>query len=113
MQLLRNNQVYACFIYLSQAFDSPPHHLLWNVLLSVGVSPRWLRICAYIYENAQAHISTSNGLTEPTKIRKDVLKGESASLSIFNLVLELEKTFGPGIHLMRLIVAYYSSLTTW
>jgi hypothetical protein len=109
MQLLRKQKLFVCFIDLSQAFDSPPHNLLWKVLLEIGVSPKWLRVFAYLYENAEARVSTCSGLTNPIRIRKGVLQGESASPSIFNLYLEgivgeLEKTFEAGIRLINIIV---------
>lgn len=87
-QLLQKKKLFACFIDLSQAFDSPDHDKLWKVLLNSKVSPKWVRSMACIYELAVAKVITCEGLTDPIKIMKGVLQGESASPSIFNLFLE-------------------------
>ena len=87
-QLLKSKPLYCCFIDLSQAFDSPNHYKLWNVLLSLGVSPKWVRVFSFLYEMANARIKTKDGLTDPINIMKGVLQGESASPSIFNLFME-------------------------
>lgn len=88
MQLLKNQRLYVCFIDLSQAFDTPDHNKLWKVLLDIGISPKFVRIFSFIYKMAHARVKTSDGLTDPIKIMKGVLQGESASPTIFNLFLE-------------------------
>jgi hypothetical protein len=108
-QLLKNKKLFACFVDLSQAFDSPGHNRLWKVLLSLGVSQKWVRVFAYIYEAANARVQTPEGLSDPIKIMKGVLQGESASPSIFNLFLEeivsrLEKAKVEGFRLHSLVV---------
>jgi hypothetical protein len=108
-QLLKKKKLFACFVDLSQAFDSPGHSRLWKVLLGLGVSPKWVRVFSYIYKMAHARVQTSEGLTEPIKIMKGVLQGESASPSIFNLFLEeivcrLEKAKVAGFKLHSLVV---------
>jgi hypothetical protein len=108
-QLLKNQKLYACFVDLSQAFDTPNHKLLWKVLLQAGVSLKFVRIFSFIYEHAFARVSTPEGLTEPINIMKGVLQGESASPSLFNLFLEgivnkLDSYFVAGINLQNIVV---------
>jgi len=106
-QLLKNKKLYACFVDLSQAFDTPEHNLLWNVLLSIGISPKFVRLFSYIYRLARAQVSTSDGLTDPIEIMKGVLQGEVASPSIFNLFIEgiVEDLRKSNIHGLRLQAA--------
>jgi len=88
MQLLKDKKLYCCFVDLSQAFDSPPHHKVWEVLLATGVSLKFVRIFKFIYEHASARVKTKEGLTDVIRIMKGVLQGESASPAIFNLYIE-------------------------
>jgi len=88
LKLSKGEKLYACFIDLSQAFDSPDHGKLWTVLLGYGVSTKFVRVFSYLYELAHAQIITSDGATDPIKIMRGVLKGESASPTLFNLYVE-------------------------
>jgi hypothetical protein len=54
LPLLRKHKLFVSSIDMSKAFDSTPHNRLWKVLLEIGVSPKWLRVFAYLYENAEA-----------------------------------------------------------
>jgi hypothetical protein len=87
-QLLKNKDTFLCFVDLAQAFDTPNHNLLWSVLQKMGVSTKFIRIFKYIYDNATASVLTPSGTTEPFKIMKGVLQGESASPTLFNLFIE-------------------------
>jgi len=88
IQLLQNQELYVVFVDLSQAFDTPDHNLLWSVLLRMGVSQKFLSSLQFLYESASAVVSTAFGPTEPIKIMKGVLQGESASPTLFNLFIE-------------------------
>jgi hypothetical protein len=109
IQLLKKKKLYACFVDLSQAFDSPDHNRLWTVLLKLGVSAKFVRVFSYLYAYACAKVRSADGVTGPIKIMKGVLQGESASPSIFNLFLEdivnrLENSNIAGIKLQLVIV---------
>jgi len=108
-QLLQCRKLYACFVDLSQAFDTPEHNLLWCVLIEMGVSKKVVRLLAFIYRIAKAQIITSNGLTDHINIMKGVLQGETASPSLFNLFIDgiverLEKSNIHGFKLITIIV---------
>jgi len=105
-RLLKGKRLYACFVDLSQAFDTPNHNLLWTVLLKAGVSNKFVRVFQNIYSNAFAKVRAGAGKTDKIKISKGVLQGESASPAIFNLFLEgltplFSKCFLPGIKLNK------------
>jgi hypothetical protein len=83
-----NKDTFLCFVDLAQAFDTPNHNLLWSVLQKMGVSTKFIRVFKFIYENATASVLTPLGTTEPFRIMKGVLQGESASPTLFNLFIE-------------------------
>jgi len=84
----KGEKLYVCFVDLKQAFDSPNHALLWNVLQKEGVSGKLIRVLKSIYDQATARISSGGQTTDEIKIAKGVLQGESASPSLFNLLIE-------------------------
>jgi Reverse transcriptase (RNA-dependent DNA polymerase) len=84
----RKRKMYACFIDLSQAFDSVPHDRLWVKLAWLKVPHDLIRLLRFIYANATARIKSSTGLSKDIKIGKGVLQGESLSPYLFNLYLE-------------------------
>jgi len=88
IQLLKGKELHVAFVDLSQAFDTPNHSLLWNVLQKIGVSSRFLRTRQFLYQNAYAQVSTPDGPTAPIPILKGVLQGDSASPILFNLFIE-------------------------
>jgi len=88
LKLSKGEKLFACFIDLSQAFDSSEHHKLWTVLLQYGVSLKIVRVFSYLYGLAHAQIISHEGVTDPIKIMRGVLQGESASPAFFNLFVE-------------------------
>jgi len=88
LKISKGEKLFACFMDLSQAFDSPDHQKLWIVLLQYGVSLKIVRVFSYLYGLAHAHILTTEGVTDPIKIMRGVLQGESASPALFNLFVE-------------------------
>jgi hypothetical protein len=84
-QLIKKKCLYACFVDLSQAFDTPNHNLLWTRLLEMGVSNKYVTVFQNIYSQAFAKVRAGSELTEEIDISKGVLQGESASPTIFNL----------------------------
>jgi len=108
-QVRMKKQLYACFVDLKQAFDTPNHNLLWNCLAKEEVSDKFIRIFKSLYSRATTRISTGSGLTQEIPITKGVLQGESASPSLFNLFIEdlsrvLEQCGVEGIELTTLII---------
>ena len=87
VQLLKGKELWCCFVDLSQAFDTPPHDNLWKVLIDFGISKRFVRVFHYLYALAHARIKTHEGPTDPIKIMKGVLQGESASPTLFNIYI--------------------------
>lgn len=87
-QLLKGDELFCCFIDLKQAFDTPDHGKLWEVLREFGISRKFIRVFTYLYRYVSASIKCNEGLTNPIKIMKGVLQGESASPSLFNIFID-------------------------
>jgi len=103
---------------LSQAFDTPEHPKLWNVILHYGVSFKVVRVFSYLYSLAHARILTSEGTTDPIKVMRGVLQGESASPALFNLFVEgiVESLYNEKLKGLRLHARICTSSfmrTTW
>jgi len=77
---------------LSQAFSTPNHNLLFEVLLNAGVSGQFVAVFQNIYDKAFARVRMGTDVSNPINITKGVLQGEPASPSLFNLFLEDLKT---------------------
>jgi len=109
LRLQKKKKLYACFIDVSQAFDSPAHPNLWKTLLGYGISSRFVALYESLYSKATATVKSSHGPSEPIKIQRGVLQGEPASPNFFNLFMEdiitmLNKAWVAGIQVMNTIV---------
>jgi len=108
-QLRRGEKLYACFVDLKQAFDTPNHNLMWSCLLDEKVSQSFIKIFRSLYAQASTRINTGEGPTEEIKITKGVLQGESASPSLFNAFIEglsrvFDKTYIAGIRISSILI---------
>ncbi|XP_028982325.1 uncharacterized protein LOC114841493 [Diachasma alloeum] len=91
---LPGGRVYSLFVDFRRAFDSVPHHLLWQKLLKLGLSSKVIRVVKNLYDRATIRIRTSEGYTEDFNVSEGVLRGEKMSPLLFNLYLaDIENFF--------------------
>lgn len=80
-------KVYGLFVDFRRAFDSVSHQLLWQKLLSIGVSYKLIRIIKSLYDRSSLRIRTTEGISTPVDVSEGVLQGEKLSPLLFNLFL--------------------------
>ncbi|OXA55524.1 RNA-directed DNA polymerase from mobile element jockey [Folsomia candida] len=80
-------KLFAAFIDLKSAFDSPSHTKLWSVLSEQGVSPKIIRVLRNLYSKAKGQVKTPFGITDPFPMEKGVFQGEPSSSLCFNLFI--------------------------
>ncbi|ODM89629.1 LINE-1 reverse transcriptase [Orchesella cincta] len=73
---------------LSQAFDSVNHRILWEKLAKKGLSFKFISLIKQLYATANAKVRCGGEFSEPFKITKSVLQGESLSPKLFTLFLD-------------------------
>ena len=84
---LSKRKVFATFVDFRKAFDSVCHHLLWQKLITIGLSSKLIKIFQSLYENASLQITVDGETSNPIYINRGVLQGESASPLLFNLFI--------------------------
>ncbi|CAL8135175.1 unnamed protein product [Orchesella dallaii] len=80
--------IFAVFVDLSKAFDSIPHTKLWQRLIDVGISSKFLKFLMTMYSQIFAFIKTPFGESDKFPIQKSVLQGESLSPKLFTIFIE-------------------------
>lgn len=83
----RGNWMFCAFVDFKQAFDRVNHKILWQKLASMGLSPKYIRILAAIYNSARVRVAHKQDHTEPINIHNGVLQGDCLSPLLFNLLL--------------------------
>jgi exonuclease III len=79
--------LYALFVDFESAFDSVPHSKLWLKLGEIGVSSRVIRLFSSLYSNATIVVERGGQSTNPIKVSKGLLQGDSASPLLFSLYI--------------------------
>lgn len=82
-----SNPVFVLFIDFRRAFDSVNHSLLWNKLLSQGVSAKIVRLVKQFYDSASLQIKLDGQLSKEFEIAHGVLQGEILSPLLFVLFI--------------------------
>ena len=80
-------KLYALFLDFKGAFNSVNHGLLWYKLSKCGISSKIINILKYLYDNAIIKVESNNNFTDPIKVTKGVLQGETLSPLLFSLFL--------------------------
>ena len=81
--------IYLCFIDYSKAFDSVKHTTLFDILNSIGIDGKDLRIVQNLYWNQTACVRLDNETSEYFDIKKGVRQGCVLSPDLFNMYSEL------------------------
>jgi len=84
----KRNKTFALFVDLSKAFDSINHDKLWDKLVSVGLSSKFVSIIKSMYSYAKAKIRTKFGESCNFPIEIGVLQGETLSPKLFTIFME-------------------------
>ena len=84
----RGNDVFLCFIDYSKAFDRVAHDILWNDMHNMGFPTHLILLIKAMYDQQQAAVRTSYGLTEWFEIGQGVRQGCIISPHLFNIYAE-------------------------
>jgi len=82
------SRVFAVFVDLSAAFDSIDHQKLWDKLVAIGLSSKFIKTIQNIYCHVKAKIRTQYGESEYFPLEKAVLQGETLSPKLFTFFME-------------------------
>ena len=83
-----NQDLYACFIDYSKAFDRVHHVQLIDCLEKIGIDGRDIRVIANLYWHQKAAIRIQNELSPFTSIERGVRQGCVLSPCLFNIYTE-------------------------
>lgn len=84
--LLGNKDCTACWLDLSNAFNSIPHDLMFEILYKMNIGPPFLKLLKFIYENTWLH---SVPHERAFRLSRGVNQGDPLSSSIFILCFEI------------------------
>ena len=84
----RGNDVFLCFIDYSKAFDTVAHDILWNDMHNMGFPTHIILLIKALYDQQQAAVRTSYGLTEWFEIGQGVRQGCIISPHLFSIYAE-------------------------
>ena len=82
------NDLFACFIDYSKAFDRIHHLRLIECLEKIGIDGKDIRIIGNLYWQQKATIKVGNELSDYTEIRRGVKQGCVLSPYLFNIYTE-------------------------
>ena len=85
---LQKRALFACFVDFSKAFDNVNHNLLWNKLVTLGISQQCLKVIQTMYLKAVSRVTVSRcESTEPFPCQKGVRQGCNLSPLLFSLFI--------------------------
>ena len=87
LRLAKKKKLYACFIDLSQAFDSIPHDRLWEKLEALGIPEERIKLLMFIYRNSVVQVKSGDNMTDSINVKRGVLQGECLSPLLFNIYI--------------------------
>lgn len=83
----QDTRIYAAFIDLTAAFDSVPHHLLWQQLVNQGVSVNFINTVKAAYATSSIRLKLPSGPGPRIPVKRGVLQGDPLSPALFNAYL--------------------------
>lgn len=87
----KGGKLFSLFIDFQRAFPSIPHNKLYQKLLHIGASTKFVTIIKTMYDNAKTRIKTEHGVTEEIDLTEGLLQGEVLSPILFSLyICEIE-----------------------
>ena len=81
------NQLYACFIDLSKAFDTVWHEGLLLKLQRAGINGKIYNPIKSMYHGCFSHVKCKGILTEPISVKQGVHQGSVLSPLHFNIFI--------------------------
>ena len=84
-----NQDFYICFIDYIKAFDKGRHKDLWRIMTKMGFPHHWIELIRSLYEQQQAAVKTSPGITEWFEIGQGARQGYILSPYLFNIFSEM------------------------
>ena len=90
----KNAYIYGCFVDFSKAFGCIPRNVLFEKLISYGVTGKFLKIIANLYEGSKTRIKPGGKVSQELENHKCVKQGcILISPLLFNIFLsDLPKT---------------------
>ena len=79
--------IYACFVDFRKAFDTVPRHIMFQKLLSHGITGKFYNSIKNMYTQDFACVDTGENLTEKFRINQGVKQGCILSPLLFNIFL--------------------------
>ena len=89
----KNAYIYGCFVDFSKAFDCIPRNVLFEKLISYGITGKFLKIIANLHEGSKTRIKLGDKMSQELENHKGAKQG---CILIFNIFLsDLPKTLNP------------------
>ena len=86
--MIKQKNIYFCFIDYAKAFDCVDHNKLWKILKEIGISDHLTCLLRNLYAGQEATVRTGHGTTDLFQIGKGILQGCILSPCLFNLYAE-------------------------
>ncbi len=86
-QNMVSSVVFCAFIDFSKAFDTIERNILYQKLVSCGLSLKMLQMIMNMYSKLKSKVKTTKGITEAFPLNVGVMQGECLSPSLFSLYI--------------------------
>ena len=101
---IHSSGMHLAFIDFSKAFDNVNRNLLYEKLISHGISSKFLKIIESMYSKINSKVRTSNGSSGTFSQKCGVMQGESLSPSLFSISINEIETIMNTIPSMGVFV---------
>ena len=85
---LHKKDIYTCYIDFKCAFNSTDHDVMFQTLEKMGLPHQYIQTCRDIYSHSDTYYVTPYGNTEPIRVRRGTLQGDSLSPFLFILFID-------------------------
>jgi hypothetical protein len=109
IQLKARRKTFACFVDFQKAYDSVQHAILWQRLVSAGISTKSLNLLKSLFKKISCTVKTEEGFSIPFNIGVGLRQGCVLSPLLFNLFINeitkiLRSENHPGIQVGELFI---------